>query len=62
MTIDQDRCRSATHSLQQSHVDNVVLNYVATKYVVLNCSFAALDECVQGQLDSVAAHFNDLNF
>ena len=23
MTIDQDRCRSATHSLQQSHVDNI---------------------------------------
>ncbi len=23
VTIDQDRCRSATHSLQQSHVDNI---------------------------------------
>ena len=23
MTIDQDRCRSATHALQQSHVDNI---------------------------------------
>ena len=41
----------------------------ATNYVVLNCSFAALDACVQGQLDSVAAHLwggrfsaqNDLN-
>lgn len=34
----------------------VVLNYVATKSAVLNCSFAALDECMQGQLYSVAAH------
>lgn len=72
LCMDDELWHGSMHfccALAKSATNYVVLNYVATKYVVLNCSFAALDECVQGQLDSVAAHVwggrfsaqNDLN-
>ncbi len=52
MTIDQDRCRSATHSLQQSHVDNIPSPFpprqtpVAARYGL----FQALLQIVGGEI------------
>ncbi|GAB0917283.1 hypothetical protein MZ16F89_44010 [Escherichia coli] len=37
VTIDQDRCRSATHSLQQSHVDNIPSPFPPRQTPVAGC-------------------------